>query len=368
MHSKSGIMIALLVGMGASMSAQTGLVTRSITVADNAGRSRVLSFGIDPSATDAIDLALGEAQLPPPPPSNAFDARLVGDDIGIPLGQGSWVDYRQGDPLTGGTRVHEIKFQTSGGLTITVSWNFPNGTGGRLQDIITGSLIDVVMTGAGSYTVTNPSGFSRLMMTVSYEALLPIQLAAFTATQFSGTTVRLDWTTLSEINNYGFYLERRVEGDPAFTEVPNSFVEGHGTTNVPHDYEYTDVDVPSGSWWYRLKQVDLDGTVFFSDPVHVDVVTHVNESAPQGFALMQNYPNPFNPSTEIGFSVESNGPATLRVFNILGQKIMTLFDDNAVAGQYYRIRVDASSLASGMYYYSLQSGAKNDMKRFVVTK
>ncbi|MBX2991737.1 MAG: T9SS type A sorting domain-containing protein [Bacteroidetes bacterium] len=91
-------------------------------------------------------------------------------------------------------------------------------------------------------------------------------------------------------------------------------------------------------------------------------------SKPEGFALHQNYPNPFNPSTDIKFSVETSGRATLDVYTMLGQKVATLFDGIAEAGQYHTIRVDASGLASGMYLYKLQSGSRTDLKKMLLLK
>lgn len=368
MISKPGIVIALLFGVAASLVAQTGEVSRAVTVSDNAGRSRMLTFGMDPTATDGIDVALGENQLPPMPPGGAFDARFVGEDISIALGQGSWVDYRQGSGTWSGIKSHEIKYQTGSGLTITIAWNFPTWASGQLQDVITGGLIDVPMSGTGSYTVTNPSAFSKLKMSITYDLPLPIQLVSFSATQISSNRVRLDWTTLTEVNNYGFFIERKTSNEIAFTELPNSFVPGHGTTNVPHHYEYFDGGVPAGSWVYRLKQVDLDGTIHYSDPIHIDVITGVKEFTPVGFSLLQNYPNPFNPSTDIVFSVESSGPATLQVFNTLGQKVMMVFDGYAETGRSYHLRIDASNLCSGTYFYELRSGTRSEMKRFLLMK
>jgi hypothetical protein len=146
-----------------------------ITVSDGVNGTQELRFGMDPSATDGIDPALGEARLPPLPPTGAFDARFVGDDIGISLGNGSIRDYRQGTLSTTGTRIHEIKYQVGSGTTIAISWSFPGGVVGRLQDLILGTLIDVPMIGTGSYTVNNPGGFSKLKMTIAYTPPVPIQ-------------------------------------------------------------------------------------------------------------------------------------------------------------------------------------------------
>jgi hypothetical protein len=152
--------------------------------------------------------------------------------------------------------------------------------------------------------------------------------------------------------------------------LPNSFVAGNGTTNEPHDYAYIDASIPqTGLYYYRLRQVDLDGSSHLTDAVSVRVtVTGVEEIAPIEFALKQNYPNPFNPSTEIKFSVETTGRATLEIYNMLGQKVATLFDDVVEAGKYQRVQVNASSFASGMYIYRLQSGARTDLKKMLLLK
>jgi hypothetical protein len=140
----------------------------ALTLNDGAGGSKELHFGLDPSATDGIDASLGEAELPPSPPSGIFDARFIGDDIGISLGQGSLRDYRQGTLPASGTKIHELKYQVGTGTSITVGWNFSSNVSGRLQDLITGSVVDVPMTGTGSFIVTNPGGISKLRLTVTY--------------------------------------------------------------------------------------------------------------------------------------------------------------------------------------------------------
>lgn len=204
---------------------------------------------------------------------------------------------------------------------------------------------------------TNPNG-------------LPVQLASFTATALSATSVRLQWETISEINNYGFYVERRISGSLDWRTVENSFVPGHGTTNERRTYQFIDNTLPNpGAYHYRLRQVDLDGTVHYTEPITVVTgVTGVVESAPRQFTLSQNYPNPFNPTTEIQFSVENTGPTTLEVFNTLGQKLMTLFTGMAESGRYYRVSLTASELPSGVYFYRLTSGTRSELKRMLLLK
>jgi hypothetical protein len=198
---------------------------------------------------------------------------------------------------------------------------------------------------------------------------LPVQLSRFVAAVVNQRHVRLDWTTISEVNNYGFSVERRR--DSSFTEIPNSFVPGHGTTNERHDYTFTDESPGAPTVWYRLRQVDLDGTVHYTEPIQASgILTSVEqrELAPIEFSLKQNYPNPFNPSTQIKFSVEKTDRATLELYNIAGQKVATLFDGTAEAGQYYRVLIDGANLASGVYFYRLMGNGKIAQKKITLVK
>ncbi len=220
---------------------------------------------------------------------------------------------------------------------------------------------------ANTVTVAGLTGFSQFTLNDNTNPL-PIVLASFTAREIRGQGVRLDWRTLSEINNYGFFVQRRLQNTTAWTDVNTQIIPGHGTTNEPHDYTYTDRTVTPGSWQYRLRQLDFDGTEHFSEPITVTTVTSVKEVAPIEFALKQNYPNPFNPETSIKFSVEQTGRATLEIFNLLGQKVATLFDDVVEAGFYETVRFNATNLASGIYFYRLQSGQKSDLKKLMLIR
>ena len=91
-------------------------------------------------------------------------------------------------------------------------------------------------------------------------------------------------------------------------------------------------------------------------------------SSPSDYALHQNYPNPFNPSTSISFAVKSTQHATLKVYSMIGQEIKTLFDNTAVGGQVQVVNFDASALASGVYYYSLRTADRYEIKKMMLLK
>lgn len=250
------------------------------------------------------------------------------------------------------------------------NWTLAGHTVG-LQDITGTEAVQYRrVTAAGMVNVTVPGPLFASPVAVAFgpDALaLPVELSSFTGTVVNNG-VRLDWTTASEVNNYGYYVQKRPTGGTEWNELANSFIPGHGTTNEPHHYTFTDTTALTTPTQYRLKQVDLDGAISFTDPIEVVSPTGVKETAPFEFVLKQNYPNPFNPETNIKFSVEHAGRATLEIYNLLGQKVATLFDDVVEAGFYHTVKFNGRNLASGVYFYRLESGYQADLKKLLLLK
>lgn len=198
---------------------------------------------------------------------------------------------------------------------------------------------------------------------------LPVQLSSFRAASAMNGGVGLEWETLSESNNYGFEVERSLQATTGFTLLAGSFVSGRGTTVLPQRYSFVDSTVSRGTWYYRLRQTDLDGTVQHSDVVSATVgLTGVEESVPEVFTLDQNYPNPFNPSTTIRFATPTSGNVELKVYSILGMEVATLFDGMAEAGRFYSATFKAEGLASGIYYYALSASDRKEVKRMMLLR
>ena len=238
--------------------------------------------------------------------------------------------------------------------TASVAWVF-----GSANSAAGGTLIEV-----NNADVTNAANHGSTLT----NSPLPIQLATFNAApNMNGSGVRLTWATASETNNYGFYIQRRLAVGADFADLPGSFVPGHGTTIARQQYSYVDAPPQSPLLEYRIRQVDLDGTVHISDAVSAIAVA-ANDVAPAVFALSQNYPNPFNPATEIQFTVETTGHASLKIYNVIGQVVATLFDGLAESGHYYRMTLDGSRLSSGVYLYRLQGVNKSELKKMVLLK
>jgi lysophospholipase L1-like esterase len=199
---------------------------------------------------------------------------------------------------------------------------------------------------------------------------LPIQLSSFSASSVTGSSVQLEWTTISEVNNYGFYVERRLENSPTFEPIGN-FIPGAGTSLEQHQYSFTDSSLAVGTYYYRLKQIDLDGKYTYSDEIVVRVTGVTGVFAPEmphQFELQQNYPNPFNPTTEIKFSVQSREHAVLVVYDMLGREVAKLFDGMAEPGRYYNVSLNGSRLGSGLYTYRIVTDSHSAARKMLLIK
>ncbi len=197
--------------------------------------------------------------------------------------------------------------------------------------------------------------------------VLPVQLTSFTASA-SDAGITLAWKTASEINNFGFHVQRRAAGTTLFADIPGVFVEGHGTTLEEHAYSFSEPLPGEGKWEYRLRQVDLDGAAWFSECVSVDGVTDVaTRAVPATFALEQNFPNPFNPTSTVRFTVPVRTHVRIVMFDLLGRAVAVLADDTRDAGQ-HTLTVDGRTLASGIYVCRMQADKFQSMIRMSLVK
>jgi hypothetical protein len=193
-------------------------------------------------------------------------------------------------------------------------------------------------------------------------AIVPAELVSFSASS-DGTNITLNWSTATETNNRGFEIERKnseAGGQRSEWDVVG-FITGYGTTTEPKAYSFRDHNITSGTYSYRLKQIDYDGTFEYSNEVEINVTVTLQ------FALNQNYPNPFNPATQIEYSIPEDGFVRLNVYNALGQKVAELVNGFEKAGNHKKI-FNAQTLASGVYYYRLETGSYADIKKLLLVK
>jgi Secretion system C-terminal sorting domain len=187
---------------------------------------------------------------------------------------------------------------------------------------------------------------------------VPVELVSFTASA-SANVVTLNWATATEINNHGFEIERSVDKTDWKTI---GFKEGKGTTSEPQNYSFTDnlSGFSNTKIYYRLKQIDYNGNYKNSNIVEIEI-------APATFELTQNYPNPFNPSTTISYELPVSSFVTIKVFNVLGNEVSTLVNEQKPAGR-YNIEFNASEFPSGVYFYKLQSNSISETRKMILLR
>jgi hypothetical protein len=267
------------------------------------------------------------------------------------------------DGLTGGTYSLDLTAAGFGGVSDYTSLRIlKRSTGGPW------TLNGTHAAGTGSNSVpvvhrTGMGGFSEFGIGGSSANPLPIQLISFVARTVGVNAVALEWSTLTEMDNYGFWLERRGENESNYAQLPGSFVLGNGTTNVTHRYSYVDSTVAGGSWSYRLRQVDLDGTVHYSDPVPVEV----GKASGHVAGLQQNFPNPFNPKTVIRYQLSAVSDIRLVVYDLLGREVAVLVDRVMSAGT-HEVSFDGSGLPSGIYVYRLKAGNFSESRKLTLIR
>ncbi len=202
---------------------------------------------------------------------------------------------------------------------------------------------------------------------------IPVELTSFTAVH-KDVEVVLNWSTASETNDKGFAVERSAESlksEPAYRQAGwerIGFVEGKGTTTETNSYSFIDKNILDGKLYYRLKQIDYDGTFKIYGPVEVNI------GLPLTFHLGQNYPNPFNPITNIEYRIPNKEFVSLKVYDVLGNEVATLVNEEKSAGR-YEVIFDGSNLpagkaglSSGVYIYRITAGDYSASKKLMLLK
>jgi hypothetical protein len=266
-------------------------------------------------------------------------------------------------------------------LSITYKATFTfNGTGD--QTIYSASTPLPGTTTFGNFVIDKPSGTIQLLSDVAVENTFteengsldkngyilwvggtpnPVELSSFSAVILENG-IKLKWRTETEVNNYGFDILRQAQDDEW---VSLSFVEGHGNSNSPKDYNFVDEYATDGKYYYRLKQIDTDGKFEYSK------IIEINLGSPNIYELSQNYPNPFNPSTTIRFSVQESSFINLSIYNSLGEKIEELVNEVKEPGMHtveFYAESTTGGLSSGTYFYTIKSNNYTNTKKMMLVK
>jgi len=202
--------------------------------------------------------------------------------------------------------------------------------------------------------VNSGNGNAAPVSNIATGLSLDVELISFVA-QATLDAVIITWKTASEDNNLGFEIQRKQNNNPY--EVI-AFVPGNGTISEQKEYSFIDNHVSSGIYYYRLKQIDLDGSI------HIYSDVQVNVGAPSQYALHQNYPNPFNPTTTLVYDLAESGHVNLAVYNTKGQIMKVVVDEFRESGR-YKENVDASSWPSGIYFARMAAGSNNFIMKLI---
>jgi len=201
-------------------------------------------------------------------------------------------------------------------------------------------------------------GVGTLGYIISYldTSIVPVELINFSA-EYSTNKIHLHWVTATENNNYGFEVLR---SDDIIKWINIGFVSGRGTTTENSEYSFTDSKISGSKIYYKLKQIDFDGNFSYSDIITIELLIN-------SFSLSQNYPNPFNSSTTIRYQLPNEAFVIFKIFDVLGNEIKTLIEENKEAG-YYTFTFSVNDLSSGIYFYKLTSGEYSQVKKFILLK
>jgi hypothetical protein len=214
---------------------------------------------------------------------------------------------------------------------ITATWVFtPNtGTPKSISVAGNGTTVTLNFVGITSVVITRQGGGSLAFGfdTIVIDASLPVELVSFNARE-NRNSILLNWTTATEVNNYGFEIERKVadqeQENGKFEKI--GFVNGAGNSNSSKSYSFTDNTLLGRVYMYRLKQIDNDGSYEYSKEIKV-VLNNLPE-----YSLEKNYPNPFNPSTTIKYKLPVDSRVDLKIYDIMGREVKTLVNEDNSMG------------------------------------
>ncbi len=369
-HTRLILLVFLLVAAQAAAQEYRG-VTLEITVNNGAGREQVLALGLREGATSGLDPALEEAELPPQPPNEIFDARVVSTPGKSQLGTGTLADFRSlgsgtADIMETYTIAYQAGINASG---VTLSWG-PEIPGRVKVIIIDGE----DQSGKTSYEASFATGQITVELTFTPTAL------SFEA---NPNPILFNVNNKDPLPSQTLTITPR--GDP------------QAAWSLSTDAEWITLE-PSGGEGQQAVEVMVntrllpegtyDGMIFVRSlveparldvPVRMIMVVGIDDAPVAGrLYLGQNYPNPFGSAAPTGTvstridldlgTLTASMTPTLRVFDMLGREVMDLSDRLQLQDGRQSVSFDASSLPGGVYTYSLRYAGAVRTRSMILSK
>lgn len=221
------------------------------------------------------------------------------------------------------------------------------------EDVPTGLVSFDAANNALGYSV----GSMGLILRYDDTTYVPVELISFKGI-VEGNEIVLSWITASELNNQGFFIEKSFD---KINWETIGFVNGHGTTTKYSSYIFVDIQLINEQIYYRLKQVDYNGSFTYSKIVYITFPII-------DFSLLQNFPNPANPSTCISFSLPIKTKVEINLFSISGELVKEILNEEKDKGR-YNVNINLSYLASGIYFYRMTTNkGYSNVKKLILLK
>lgn len=190
---------------------------------------------------------------------------------------------------------------------------------------------------------------------------IPVEMAGLTA-NVSGRDAILEWSTFTETNNAGFFIDHSVEGSPAASFREIGFVEGARTSTSSTRYVFRAADLDAGRHTFRLRQRDLDGT----ETVVGSVDLRVLPSEP--LAMTAIAPHPVREQSTLRVSVQERADVTVALYDLLGRRVQVLHEGGIGPASPVALSLDASTLPSGTYFLRATGNGTSVTQRLTVVR
>lgn len=285
-------------------------------------------------------------------------------DYDVPLPTGSEVGIYDDSLLVGAYKIVNGRSDTAIVYLADSSQSAPGaGDGNAIQFRLWNKNTDLEYIAEISQVVEGAAIFQEgQAVTVKLRAVgspLPVELVGFSVIrQENGISV--EWQTKSESNNYGFEIQRSRDSK-IFEQI--GFVKGAGTSSTPRFYSFRDRKELTGTFYYRLKQIDFNGAAEYSDIQKLEIF-------PNEFRLVQNFPNPFNSQTKISFILSKTSAVRIEIFDTIGRKIRILLDAEQPQGTHSVVwdgkNFSGIQVSSGVYFYRIKTPFLESVKKMIL--